>query len=147
LRVIGLLLVTLGIVAVTLAMRGIVPAMLRLLSLFFAKEGLRQAARAVEDAGDVAADAMRSFRGWLRDPPSRSADSGAGDPGRAAEPGETRGTEDARIRVAPAPAPAPAPQGSAGPGARVDTADRGPTSRGEDDESDEDHESSLRRAR
>jgi hypothetical protein len=64
------LLFTIGIVAVSLALQVIVPAILGVLSLFFARPALRNAASVVRRAGDVAIDGMRTSRRWFlaRDP-------------------------------------------------------------------------------
>jgi hypothetical protein len=59
------LLFTLGTVAVSLATQVVVPTVLRLLSLFFARRSLIAAAEAVRDAGDTAVQAMDRSRRWF----------------------------------------------------------------------------------
>jgi Protein kinase domain len=55
-----------GMVAVALATQVVVPALLRLLSGFFATRGLTAAANAVREAGDDAISGMERSRRWFR---------------------------------------------------------------------------------
>ena len=81
------ILFTVGMVAVALATQVVVPATLRLLSLFFASRGLTAAANAVREAGENAIEGMERSRRWFLS--------------RGAAPGTASGaTADDRIRVA-----------------------------------------------
>ena len=57
---------TLGIVWVSIATQVVVPVLLRILSLFFARRALVSAADAVRDAGTRAVEGMSRSRRWMR---------------------------------------------------------------------------------
>jgi tRNA A-37 threonylcarbamoyl transferase component Bud32 len=93
-----------AMIAVSLATRVVVPIVLRILSLFFARNGLRAAASAVSEAGEAALRGMDRSRHWF----FAQAWGGANDRGAlegAAAPEErVRVTNDAaapKIRVEP----------------------------------------------
>jgi len=90
LRVAFAILVAAGMVAVTLALKVVVPAVLGVLSLLFARRPLRDAARSVSRAGDAAVDAMRSSARLLR--PEGAAASERADPRARVDDGD----DDAR---------------------------------------------------
>jgi hypothetical protein len=56
---------TFGIIAVSVATQIVVPLVLRLLSLFFARRALVTAAAEVRRAGDVAVEGMAASRRWF----------------------------------------------------------------------------------
>ncbi|MDP9000680.1 MAG: hypothetical protein M3O46_11270, partial [Myxococcota bacterium] len=65
-RLVFILLLSLGMVAVSFATQIVVPVVLGLLSLFFARRPLTNAAEAVRNAGNTAVDAMQwARRRWL----------------------------------------------------------------------------------
>jgi hypothetical protein len=66
LEIVFTLVFTLGIVWVSIATQVVVPVLLRLLSLFFARRALVSAADAVRDAGARAVDGMSRSRRWMR---------------------------------------------------------------------------------
>ena len=89
-----------GMVAVAIATQVVVPAVLRLLSLFFARRGLTAAANAVRQAGEEAMSGIDRSREWFRGAgvPSETADDGEWLRGAASAP--TDAASDERIRVA-----------------------------------------------
>jgi hypothetical protein len=86
-----------AILAVSLATQVVVPTLLRLLSLFFARRALWEAANAVRDAGTMAIEGMAQSRRWMGgahgewEPPAPV----------ATEPAEERNDAAARPRVVP----------------------------------------------
>jgi Protein kinase domain len=105
-RLVFAILVTAGMVAVALATQVVVPLVLSVLSLFFARRALSSAVRSVRGAGHAAIDAMSASRRWISDPTIRARASAAGDEpsedrdigGEGENDGEGEG-ENARVRV------------------------------------------------
>jgi hypothetical protein len=64
-RLMFAVLFTFGIIAVSVATQVVVPLVLRLLSLFFARRALTTAASEVRRAGDVAVEGMAASRRWF----------------------------------------------------------------------------------
>jgi serine/threonine protein kinase len=62
---------TIGIVAVAVATKAVAALVLRLLSVFFARDALRRAAMAVDRAGDVAMARMQRTRAWMAEDEAR----------------------------------------------------------------------------
>ncbi|MGD0525686.1 MAG: serine/threonine-protein kinase [Polyangiaceae bacterium] len=95
------LMMLVGMLAVTMALQVVVPFVLTLLSLFFARSALRSAVVAVRDAGHRAVAAMeRARRGGPEGPPVELAEP-AGEPPLRVDPAEG----EPRARVADVAAP------------------------------------------
>ncbi len=75
LEIVFTLVFALGIVWVSIATQIVVPLLLRMLSLFFARSALVSAADAVRDAGARAVDGMSRSRRWMRRENEREAGS------------------------------------------------------------------------
>jgi hypothetical protein len=103
-----------GMVAVAIATQVVVPGLLQLLSLFFARRGLTAAANAVRQAGEEAMSGMDRSREWFRGAggPAETA-GGDGEWSRGA-PAPTEAARDERIRVAGADAKVRVEGGAAG---------------------------------
>jgi hypothetical protein len=85
---------TIGILAVSIATQVIVPTILQVLSLFFARRPLRTAAEAVHQAGDIAIDGMQQSRNWFL---GRNAPLGAEEPPASRMRVDQDATERARV--------------------------------------------------
>jgi tRNA A-37 threonylcarbamoyl transferase component Bud32 len=93
-----------AMIAVSLATRVVVPIVLRILSLFFARNGLRAAASAVSEAGEAAVRGMDRSRHWFFAQAWGGADDRGALEGAAAPEERVRVTNDAaapKIRVEP----------------------------------------------
>jgi hypothetical protein len=88
-RALFALLFTVAIVAVAMATEIVVPVVLRLLSLFFARRPLMEAAAAVRKAGETAVEEMSRSRHWFLD----------GDAGPLATPPPSPEPDDRQVRV------------------------------------------------
>ncbi len=89
------LLFAVGMVAVALSTQVVVPAILRLLSVFFATRGLRAAADAVREAGEDAIAGMARSRQWIRSDLEPTTSQASADRVRVAPEGE----EGEKVRV------------------------------------------------
>jgi hypothetical protein len=93
-----------AMIAVSMATRVVVPIVLRVLSLFFARNGLRAAASAVSEAGEVALRGMDRSRHWFFAQAWGGADTRGVLEGARAPEERVRVTSDAdspKIRVEP----------------------------------------------
>ncbi len=97
LRVLFMIGLVVGMVAVGLATRIIVPAVLGLLSLFIARRALIAASRAVQRGGHVAIDGMKASRRWVSGG-GVERDDGEGDDGEGDEGPYATWTPDERER-------------------------------------------------
>jgi hypothetical protein len=77
---------TVAMVAVTLATQLVVPLVLGVLSLFFARLALRNAAAAVRRGGRVAVGEMRSTLRWVTEEPMEAEHGTPADPGASSAP-------------------------------------------------------------
>jgi Protein kinase domain len=105
-RLVFAILMTVGIVAVALATQVVVPLVLSVLSIFFARRALSNAVRSVRGAGHVAIDAMNASRRWVsgkassaRTPTARESPSEGRDNGAQNENENENAHEHAGVRV------------------------------------------------
>jgi hypothetical protein len=87
-----------GMLAVAIATQLVVPLVLRVLSIFFAREELTEAASNVRRAGKVALESMSQYRRWVGGRPPRAESPGAAEP-QGAPPVRVAATEEPSLRV------------------------------------------------